>query len=102
MNILTKVPVLGGLAAKVLDRLAPDKAEERREQAALDRVELEGAPPSRLRLWRSFLGWVLALCFAWEAVIRPVLVTYWPRLVLPPPMLDAVQTLLLGMLGLGF
>ena len=61
MNIITSLPVLGNLAAKVLDKLAPDKAEARREQAALDRAELEGAPPSRLRLWRSFLGWVLAL-----------------------------------------
>ena len=101
MNIINSLPVLGKLAASLLNKLAPDKAEARREQAALDRAELEGAPPSRLRLWRSFLGWVLALCFAWEAVLRPVLVTYWPRAVLPPPMLEAVQTLLLGMLGLG-
>ena len=101
MNILTSLPVLGNLAAKVLDKLTPDRAESRREQVALDRAELEGAPHSRLRLWRPFLGWVLALCFAWEAVLRPVLVTYWPGAVLPPPMLEAVQTLLLGMLGLG-
>ena len=102
MNIITSLPVLGNLAAKVLDKLAPDKAEARREQAALDRAELEGAPPSRLRLWRSFLGWVLALCFVWEVVLRPALLTWWPGLRLPPSSLDAVESLLLGMLGLGF
>lgn len=101
MSFITSLPVLGQLAAKVVDRLTPDKGESRRAQAELNKAEVEGAPPSRLRLWRSFLGWVLALCFAWEAVARPVLVTYWPGAVLPPPMLEAVQTLLLGMLGLG-
>ena len=102
MKLLKALPFIGQLAEKIVEKISPDKSASRAEQVGLDRAELEGAPPSRLRLWRSFLGWVLALCFAWEAVLRPVLVTYWPRAVLPPPMLEAVQTLLLGMLGLGF
>lgn len=102
MSVLSQLPLLGSLAEKVVDKLAPNKAPSRAEQVALDRAELEGAPPSRLRLWRSFLGWALALCFVWEVVGRPVLLTYWPGALLPPSMLDAVQALLLGMLGLGF
>ena len=102
LNLLKTLPFVGKLAEKILDRAAPDKAAARAEQAALDRAELEGAPPSRLRLWRSFLGWVLALCFVWEVVLRPALLTWWPGLRLPPSSLDAVEALLLGMLGLGF
>ena len=102
MSLLTSLPVLGKLAEKVLEKVAPDRAASRAEQVALDRAELEGAPPSRLRLWRCFLGWALSLCFVWEAVCRPFLLTYWPALTLPPSTLEAVQALLLGMLGLGF
>lgn len=102
MSLLSSLPLFGKLAEKVLEKVAPDRAASRAEQVALDRAELEGAPPSRLRLWRPFLGWVLALCFVWEAVLRPVLLTYWPGARLPPSTLEAVQVLLAGMLGLGF
>ena len=102
MNVLKAVPVLGKLLEKLMEKVSPDKADSRAEQVGLDRAELEGAPPSALRLWRCFLGWVLALCFVWEAVLRPVVVTYWPGATLPPSTLEAVQALLLGMLGLGF
>ena len=102
MKFLKSLPFLGQLAEKIVEKVSPDKSASRAQQVALDRAELEGAPPSRLRLWRSFLGWVLALCFVWEAVLRPVLATYWPGLTLPPSTLEAVQALLLGMLGLGW
>ena len=102
MSLLTALSSRGGAAGKVLDRLCPDRAESRRQQAELSREELAGAPSSRLRLWRPFLGWVLALCFVWEAVVRPALLTYWPGARLPPSTLEAVQVLLAGMLGLGF
>ena len=102
MSWLSSVPVLGGILEKGMDKLFPDKAESRKQQAEINKAELEGAPPSRLRLWRSFLGWVLALCFVWEVMVRPVLVTYWPNLTLPPSMLEEVCKLLLFMLGGAF
>ncbi len=102
MSVLPKLPLIGKFAEKLMEKISPDKAASREAQSSLNRAELEGAPASRLRLWRSFLGWALSLCFVWEAVFRPVVCTYWPGALLPPSVLDTVQTLLLGMLGLGF
>ena len=102
MSLLSTLPILGKTIEKIAEKISPDKSASRAEQSALNRAELEGAPPSRLRLWRSFLGWALSLCFVWEAVLRPVLLTYWPALTLPPSALEAVTALLMGMLGLGF
>lgn len=73
-------------------------------QSRLNEREVEGAPASRLRLWRSFLGWVLALLFVWEVagrlVLVPLLAPQWAAQ-LPPSTLDQIMSLLLGMLGLG-
>ena len=91
-----------GLLGKGLDKIWPDKEKCREQQAALNQAELAGAPPSRLRLWRSFLGWILALLFVWEAVARPGIVTYWPDVTLPPSVLGEVVKLLLFMLGGAF
>ncbi len=102
MGLLSSLPVIGDLAGKVMDKISPDKAEARQQQTELNKTELEGAPQSKLRLWRSFLGWTLALVFAWEVAIRPVIVTYWPDVTLPPSALKEIVGLLYGMLGLGF
>lgn len=99
MSWLTSIT---GLVGKGLDKLWPDKSEARKQQSEINTEELKGAPASRLRLWRSFLGWVLALLFVWEAVARPVLVTYWPDVTLPPSALGEVVKLLLFMLGGAF
>ena len=93
---------LTDLIGKGVDKIWPDKSKAREQQTELNAEELKGAPSSRLRLWRSFLGWSLALCFVWEVMIRPVLVTYWPNLTLPPSMLEEVCKLLLFMLGGAF
>lgn len=55
-------------------------------QIRLNERETENAPSSVLRLWRSFLGWVLALLFCWEVPVR---------LLLLPLLLALVQGLLL-------
>lgn len=93
---------LGDIIAKVADKITPDKGKIIDGQNRINEMEITGAPTSRLRLWRSFLGWVLALVFAWEVVGRPVVVTYWPQVTLPPSTLSEVSRLLLGMLGLGW
>ena len=73
-------------------------------QIRLNERETENAPSSVLRLWRSFLGWVLALLFVWEVagrlVLVPLLAPQWAAQ-LPPSTLDQIMSLLLGMLGLG-
>lgn len=90
-----------GIGEKVAERLLPDRLKSREQQARLNEAELAGAPASALRLWRPFLGWVLALAFAWEVLLRPLVQHYWPGADLPPSMLEDVTHLLLGLLGLG-
>ena len=91
-----------GIGGKALDKVFPDRAASREQQSKVNEAEVSGAPASRLRLWRSFLGWVLSLVFCWEIVGRSIILTYWPDANLPPSMLKEVMSMLLGMLGLGF
>lgn len=93
---------LFGLGEKALDKVFPDRAASREAQARINEAEVSGAPASRLRLWRSFLGWVLTVAALWEIILRPIIVTYWPETTLPPSVLKEIMSLLLGMLGLGF
>lgn len=101
MAVWSAIPVLGSLIDK-LAGLVPDRGKAAENQARINEQEVSGAPDSRLRLWRSFLGWCLSLCFLWEVMVRPVIVTYWPDATLPPSVLGEVSHLLLGMLGMGF
>lgn len=90
-----------GLGANVAKSFGDQGKEERAAQSRLNEAEISGAPNSFLRLWRSALGWALALSFIWEVMARPVIVTYWPEAVLPPSFIRETTSLLLGMLGLG-
>ena len=101
MALWSSLPILGTLLDKVAG-LIPDRSKAAENQARINEQELSNAPASRLRLWRSFLGWCLTLCFVWEVMIRPALLTYFPDWTLPPSMLAEISRLLLGMLGLGF
>lgn len=93
--------LLGDILGKVLGKSTTDKDKILEAQSRINEQEVAGAPQSLLRLWRSFLGWALALAFVWEVMIRPVIFTYWPAVALPPSMLKEISSLLLGMLGLG-
>ena len=96
---------LAGELARASERVLSGRAGQNEAQGRINGIEIEGAPQSRLRLWRSFLGWVLALLFAWEVVGRLILIPLLLPAVetrLPPSALDQVLTVLLGMLGLGF
>lgn len=93
---------LFGLGEKALDKVFPDRAASREAQARINEAEVSGAPASRLRLWRSFLGWGLTVAALWEIILRPIVLHYWPGADLPPSMIKEIMSLLLGMLGLGF
>ena len=95
------VPVLGEIIGKIFDRISPDKTKIIEGQNRINEAEVSGGPASHLRLWRGFLGWVLSLVFVWEVVVRTIIATYWPDVVLPPSVIKEVSHLLLGMLGLG-
>ena len=96
--------LIGGISG-VVGKILPDRSQQNEAQSRINEAEVSGAPPSRMRLWRSFLGWVLALLFCWEVVGRMVIVPLffasWGKS-LPPSALDQIMALLLGMLGLGF
>lgn len=98
MAIWSAIPILGGL----LDKMLPDRGKANEAQSRINEAEVSGAPPSRLRLWRGFLGWVLSLVFAWEVIGRGIVATYWPGAVLPPSVLKEITTVLMGMMGLGW
>ena len=95
--------LLRDLGGRLLRDLAGSSRERRDLLAA--QIRLNEAPSSVLRLWRSFLGWVLALLFCWEVPVRLLLLPLLaPDLLddLPPPALDQILSLLAGMLGLPF
>lgn len=94
--------LIGKIVGAVADRIAPEKSKVVEGQNRANEAEISGGPVSHLRLWRGFLGWVLALVFAWEVVGRGIVLTYWPGTTLPPSALQDIMTLLLGMLGLGW
>ena len=102
MAWFTGIPLIGGIITTIADKIAPDKGKVIEGQSRINEAEVAGAPVSHLRLWRSFLGWVLALVFAWEVVGRPILATYYPEIPLPPTAIKEISHILLGMLGLGF
>lgn len=99
--MINPITAVTGLIGKVFDRILPDKSKINEAQSRINEAEVAGAGYSILRHWRGFLGWVLALVFAWEVVGRTIITTYWPEITLPPSMLREILTLLLGMLGLG-
>lgn len=93
------------LGASLIGKILPDRSAVNQAQSRINEAEVAGAPPSMLRLWRSFLGWVLALLFTWEVlgrlIIVPVFFPQWGKS-LPPSSLDQVMSLLMYMLGVGF
>ena len=96
---------IAGELARASERVLTGRASQNEAQGRINSAEIEGAPQSRLRLWRSFLGWVLTLLFAWEVAGRLIVIPIlFPQLErhLPPSALDQILTVLLGMLGLGF
>lgn len=100
MSFWSAAPFIGTLLDKI-GKFLPDKQKLSEAQSKINEQEIAGAPASRLRLWRSFLGWILALCFVWEVPVRLIITTYFPDVELPPPMLDEVSRLLFIMLGWG-
>ena len=51
---------------------------------------------------RKLLMYVFALGLAWELMVRPFIVTYWPAATLPPSMLKELMAAASAMFGMGF
>ena len=96
---------LAKLGGTLLGKIIPDRSKTNEAQSRINEAEVAGGPASGLRLWRSFLGWVLSLLFAWEVVGRLIIIPmFFPGFgkTLPPSALDQIMALLMGMLGLGW
>ena len=96
------IKTIFGFGREILGNRKEEIEKSQERQARINEAELNGAPPSSLRLWRSFLGWALSVAFVWEVMIRPAVVFFFPETELPPSMLKEISSILLGMLGLGF
>ena len=84
---------------------APRQKKLTEGQLELNKLELQEAPRSYLRLWRSFLFWVLSLCFLYVVIAQPLLTFYFPGLPLPvvsEELSDTIIRLLLVGLGAGY
>lgn len=101
MSWISALPVVGGLIDKALDRLLPDKKRISEGQIELNKLELQDAPRSYLRLWRSFLFWALTLCAVYLIIVQPVLHFYFPDVPLPELPVDFSELLRLLLVGLG-
>lgn len=97
-------PILSFLSTvigKVVVNASTNKDNILAAQSRINEQEVAGGPASILRLWRSFLMWVVSMLFFWEVAGRTVISTYWPNILLPPSMLNEISTILLGALGIG-
>lgn len=101
MSWISALPVVGGLIDKALDRLLPDKKRISEGQIELNKLELQDAPRSYLRLWRPLLFWVISLCVLYLLLVQPVLHFYFPGVPLPNLPVDFSELLRLLLIGLG-
>ena len=88
------------LVKKLFTNFTGDKGKVIENQTEIRKMELQDAPKSYLRLWVCVVGWVLSVALAWEMIVRPVIVTYFPEARVPDSMLDEILSILAGMLGL--
>lgn len=117
------------LGGKLLDKFFPDPAQRADAQLKLlqlqqtgelaqlaaetdlmkgqQAINLEEAKSSSFFVagWRSFIGWVCGVAFAYHFILQPLLVfglsVYGKPVTLPVFDMDALNTVLMGMLGLG-
>ena len=75
--------LIGGISG-VVGKILPDRSQQNEAQSRINEAEVSGGPASLLRLWRSFLGWMLTLLFGWEVagrlIIVPLLFPAWQSL----------------------
>ena len=106
---LTGLGAVSDLAKTAIDKIWPDKSEVERQQLAntlaliqgqLAINKVEAANPSVfVSGWRPYIGWICGNGLAYQFLIYPILVGFYPNV----QQLDmgTLITLLGGLLGLG-
>lgn len=122
MNPLLLAPLLE-VGKTIIDRLVPDKEENRRAEAEVLKMFAEGElktvmaqleinareathPSIWVAGWRPFFGWVGGSAFAYSTIVQPLLtwvghnVWMWQQ---PAPAIesDLLWVVITGMLGIG-
>lgn len=118
-NALSAVANLG---STIVDKIWPDANETEKAKANQLMAELQGAFALQLAQikvneseaqsaslfvagWRPFVGWVCGSAFAYEFLFRPlfngIIITLGYTSTFPGIEIDALNTLLFGLLGLG-
>lgn len=124
-SFLDIIPAISGLLDKIIpDPAARDRAklELMRGERAQDLEELKAALSADISQmevnkteaastdrfvagWRPFIGWVCGVAFAYHFIVQPLLAFMLANsgrsVVLPAFDMDALFTVLMGMLGLG-
>jgi len=106
----------------IVTRIWPDATQNEKDKAMLALSELQNQYATQLKQidvnaveaqshslfvsgWRPFVGWVCGGAFAYEFVVRPlingVLALFSVSMAFPGIEVDAINTLLFGLLGLG-
>jgi hypothetical protein len=125
MSIISDIGGIGAVSSlinNVIDKIFPDKIGMEKERAAflqkaqeMDNELLKGQQAINqieagsnsifVAGWRPFIGWVCGSAFAYHFVLQPFLVfcftLYGAKIDLPVFNMDALNTVLMGMLGLG-
>lgn len=125
MSLISDIGGIGAvsnLVNNVIDKIFPDKIGMEKERAEfllrtqeLDNEMLKGqqainqieAGSNNLFVagWRPFIGWVCGFAFAYHFILQPLLIfiftAFGDKIDLPNFNMDALNTVLMGMLGLG-
>ena len=88
------------IGGKALDKIFPDRAKLQEKNLEIN-AETERASGGRMTP-RKLMMYLLCVLFAWEAVARPILITYWPNLTLPPSMGKEIWLAVSALFGMGF
>ncbi len=89
-----------GLGGEALDKILPNRAKLQEKNLEIN-AETERSSGGRMTPRKLFM-YLLIICFAWEFMIRPVLVTYWPGLMLPPSISKEIWMGVSALYGMGF
>lgn len=89
-----------GLGGKALEKILPDRARLQQQQMEIN-AETERTSGGRMTP-RKLLMYLLAVAAGWELLLRPVVATYWPDVLLPPSMGKELWLAVSAMFGMGF
>lgn len=89
-----------GIGGKAMDKLFPDRSKLVEKNLDIN-AETERTSGGAMTPRKLFM-YILAFLFVWEVVGRPVIVTYWPHVPLPPSMKQEVMVFSSALFGLVF